>query len=120
MPGFLAMDLEKTVEKARKRLQKIQRSENKTKKRYLAVLSLLAMIIVVGLWFFYLQATLPHPAAIETEEVRDEDSFFRTIGRGAKNIIENLKNQFTELKANFSQVKEFSVEGGGAEFTPSP
>lgn len=121
------MNFEKSVEKAKGRLKKIQRADEKTKKRYLVILSFLAMIVVVGLWFAYLQATLPQPAPTAVgapTEVgaaqENENSFFKTIGRGAKNIINNLENQFSELKDKFSRVKEFSIEGGGAEFTPSP
>ncbi|MFH0712630.1 MAG: hypothetical protein V2A55_02140 [Candidatus Jorgensenbacteria bacterium] len=118
------MNLEKTVEKARGGLRKIQRFDEKKKKRYLVVLSFLAMIVVVGLWFSYLQVTLPHPASVETENIpaetaaeKNENSFFRTIGRGAKNILDGLKNQFAEFKTNLSQVKEFSIEGGGTDFS---
>ena len=118
------MSLEKSVEKARGGLKKIQRADDRTKRRYLVILSFLAMIIVLGFWLFYLQITLPQPArdtaVAAAEPAENGNGFFKTIGRGAENIINNLKNQFTELKNNFNQVKEFSVEGGGAEFTPSP
>jgi hypothetical protein len=119
------IDLEKTIERARRRLREIQRSSEKTKKRYLAVLSTLAMIIIVGLWFFYLNLTLPQPHAdqeiVQVERARAEkndDSFFKTISRGAENIFNDLKNQITELKNKLGQAKEFTLEPGGAEFSP--
>jgi hypothetical protein len=123
----MGTDLEKTIEKARGGLRKIQRTDLKTKKRYLAVLSSLAMIVIVGLWFFYLNLTLPEPSVEEIEEVRNNavaikeekgNSFFRTIGQGAKNIFEDLKNQLMKFKENLGQVKEFTLEGGEAGFIP--
>ncbi|MBI4034227.1 MAG: hypothetical protein HY378_01625 [Candidatus Brennerbacteria bacterium] len=110
------MDLEKTVEKARRGLKKVQRADEKTKRRYLILMSSLTMVVVIGLWFFYLTLTLPEPPASHEAPVgavvreENEDSFFRTIGRGAENIFEGLKNQFKGLKESFTRVNEFTIE----------
>ncbi len=121
------LNFEEIVEKTREGLRKVQRSDEKTKKFYLTVFSSLAMIVVVGLWFFYLDITLPQPVGGAAEtipenmsviEEKSGDSFFNTIARGAKNIFGDLKSQFEKIGESFSQVKEFTLEGGGAEFIP--
>jgi len=121
------LNLEKTVDKARVGLKKIQRSGDGTKRFYLVLLSSLAMTVVIGLWFFYLNVTLPAPSGNEVEAVKPgtavvekpaEDSFFKIIARGAGKIFGDLRGQFVKIGESLNQVKEFSLEGKELQFTP--
>jgi hypothetical protein len=118
MPG---LGFEKTVDKARIGLRKIQRAGGRTKRFYLVLLSSLAMVVVVGLWFSYLNMTLPAPPGREAEkvEVVGQDSFFEVFIRGANKIFEDFKNQFAKIGESLGRVKEFSFEGKEINFVPA-
>ncbi len=128
----MAVDLEKAIEATKRRLRRIQRADKKTKKRYLIGFSFIAMILVIGLWFFYLNLTLPKPQRSEVTfspavENKGSDSFFKTLGQGFKNIGQDLKQQFMKFKEEIVQgfdfvskeikrTKEFTLEGEEADF----
>ena len=68
-------------------LTKIQKSEEKVKKRYLFIFSALAMIVIIGLWIFYLKT-------IVNAGPRDQaflKNFFTTLGHWLKFIFLKIK-----------------------------
>ena len=81
-----------TIIKTRDFIRRLQRSNEKTKRRYVYGASAALMIIVVALWLFYLNITLPTavPEIATSTAVTDVSanspagqSFFGTLGRGA-------------------------------------
>jgi len=120
------MDFNRVFEEGRARLRRLQRSDTKTKKRYLVLGSTLAMIFVVGLWFFYLNLTLPKvpgegAAAAAPREVNANPSFLRVIGRGALNLKDDFVSRFNNFKQSltesiqsltnlFKEKKTFTIE----------
>jgi len=126
MLEIISMDLNQMFEGGRDRLHRVQRADVRTKKRYLIFSSAAAMILVVLLWFFYLSLTLPKVASTSPEDalpaqVEESDSFFRVLGRGAKNLKDSLVKEFENFKTGVSQsvssfvgrfkeTKEFTIE----------
>lgn len=133
----MSVDVNKIVLDIRARLRKLQRTDDKTKKRYLVVASTIAMILIIGLWFVYLNLSLPR--VDNTESVvtnvdvlsRDESnnkSFIKVLGLGLVNIKERFSRQFVRFRNSFTEgfiffndqirrVKEFSFQSEELKFT---
>lgn len=102
---------------------RIRNSDERTKRRVVAIASSFTMLIVVLLWVVYLNLTLPTlaPAVSATADATQEnfvnppapvstnDSFFGVIMRGAGVIGGNIAKQFTSIKE--TAVQEFSKLG---------
>jgi len=133
----MSVDIYKIISSLKQRLQELQRSDERTKKRYLIVGSVAVMVMVIGLWVVYLNVSLSrgdeevalvaHDETLLDEEGEDSDSFIKVLGRGSKDIIQNLKEQFGQVtgsvsrmlssfSANLSRANEFSFEGSRAKF----
>lgn len=129
----MSIDLGKAIEKGIRGLRKIQRADDRTKKQYLVIFSSLAMILVVGLWFFYLSISLPQPPDTASKEVPDivakkeNNSFFKIFSRGLQKIAGDLKEQFIKIRDGLvqafvilnreaSRVNEFTLEREDKDF----
>ncbi|HXF44113.1 MAG TPA: hypothetical protein VNK70_01480 [Candidatus Paceibacterota bacterium] len=123
----MSIDLNRIYKDGMERLHRLQRADNKTKKRYLIAWSALAMVMVIVSWVLYLGFTLPSlapaapEAAVPASAEAESESFFSVIGRGALNLKNALFSEFTELKENiasgvgsiiarFRENKEFTIE----------
>lgn len=89
-------------------IREVREKDDKTKKRYLYVASSLTMIVIIGLWVFYLNVTVPavQSGAVTTSTTAaspqeqtstfnylptakppaDQNSFFGTFGNGLEKI----------------------------------
>ncbi len=95
------MNAKETAIKTRDLIRRLQRSDDKTKKRYVYGASAALMIVVIGIWLFYLNATLPQaaPAAVtstapvaaaESGAAGTSPSIWSTFGRGFNLVWEDL------------------------------
>ncbi len=95
-------------------IRNIQRSDDRTKKKWLVIFSGLGMIFIVVLWVFYLNVTLPQIAPIQegtsTEAVVPTpsdnvpgNSFLDTFARGWTVVWDGLKNNFNGIQNSVSE-----------------
>lgn len=126
----MPLDLEKTIVKTNQRLKKIQRGDEKTKKFYLIIFSAVAILLVVGLWLFYLNLNLPKLAETKKSVAGAEEngnSFFKTFSRGFIGLKDDFLNQLTKFKDvidkglesfknQIGQSNEISIEGEKQNF----
>jgi len=88
----------------KKSVENLQASDENRKKRWLFVLSGLAMIIVIGLWLLYMKNNII-PAS-ETPTAINSPSFWQTFKTGLATIInqvENLIKTNRVININYSQ-----------------
>ncbi|MCP6720138.1 MAG: hypothetical protein KJI72_02300 [Patescibacteria group bacterium] len=131
------MDVNKIVRDARSRLRKLQRADDRTKKRYLVVASAATMTLVIGLWFVYLNLSLPRVNEAESvvtgvgvlnQDEETEESFIKVLGRGFVNVGQGFNKQFVRFRDSLAEglvflnnrigkVKEFSFQGEELNFT---
>lgn len=114
---------------------RIRNSDERTKRRFVAIASTISMLIVVLLWVVYLNLTLPtlatpkdatqattQDSAISDATAPVDDSFFGVIARGARTIGGNIVRQFTSIKESaigeFSKLGEFATKKNEMTITP--
>ena len=122
-------------------IKKIQRSDDRTKNRWLVTLSGAGMLIIIVLWLGYLSVTLPQTPAAEstsTEPVaplsatgEGGSSFFETLGRGWDSIWSGIKSSFDDigravsnnwlkLKDEMSRTNDINLEKPAGEMPSAP
>ncbi|MBI2024484.1 MAG: hypothetical protein HYT03_00090 [Candidatus Harrisonbacteria bacterium] len=87
-------------------ISKIQNSDDNTKKLWVAVFSVITMVVVIALWSAYLNWSIVRvddagmgsefAAGLETQKQKETlrgPGFFATFFTGAKNIFEEVKNE---------------------------
>jgi hypothetical protein len=95
------MNVKETAIKTRDFIRRLQRSDDKTKKMYVYSASALLMIVIIGLWLFYLNAILPQTtppnanstalvAPAESGAAETSPSIWSTFGRGLNLVWEDL------------------------------
>ena len=87
-------------------ITKLQSSDETTKKRWLIILSSVAMVIVVGLWVVYFNMTFPRTETITAAENNAASSNVRV---SLKNIKDTLQNGLKAIQDK-SQ-KTFIIDG---------
>jgi len=70
---------------------KIQKSDECVKKRYLLIFSVIAMIIVIGLWILYLEGAYLKGGLWVKVLAEKISSVFIAIGHGIKNLFFLIK-----------------------------
>lgn len=133
----MSVDVNKIVKDIRARLRRLQRTDDKTKKRYLVVSSTIAMILVIGLWFVYLNLSLPRVDSAESvvtnvgvldQDENNNESFIKVFGRGLVNVKEGFSEQFIRFRDSLTEgfiffngqirrAKEFSFQSEELKFT---
>lgn len=91
--------------KIKNSFRKIQRAEEKIKKRWLVGLTASAMLIIIGLWLIFINNfSLPNiapanqTATSSVPTAQKQDSIWQTFKRGLNETIKNIKEQI-----NFSK-----------------
>lgn len=93
-------------------IRNIQRSDDKTKKRWLMIFSGTGMLIIIVLWVSYLNVTLPRTSTIPdvTSTVvaapaasEEGMTFFKTLGLGWENVWNNVQNGAQSIWSSISQ-----------------
>ena len=127
--------LKKGVEAISKKIKRIRRSDERTKRNWLLGSTFVAMIIVITLWIGYIQLTLPQvssptnattTAPVE-EEIEKSDSIFSVFSRGLKvtyqsisknfsGAIDKVSNIIKNTKERFKNVKEYTPEDTESPF----
>ncbi len=110
------------------KLKKLQRADDATKKRWLFGATAISMILVITLWVFYLNMTLPSinketkpaEAAGNGEDLGGTfKNGFRVIGGDAQKQFEGIKSQFNQyfnsVKSGVLQNNEVLVEPKATE-----
>ena len=133
----MSVDVNKIVKDIRARLRRLQRTDDKTKKRYLVVSSTIAMILVIGSWFVYLNLSLPRVDNAESvvtnvgvldQDENNNESFIKVFGRGLVNVKEGFSEQFIRFRDSLTEgfiffngqirrAKEFSFQSEELKFT---
>ncbi len=103
-------NIKETATKTRDFIKRLQRADDKTKRRYLYGVSAVLMIVVVFLWLVYLNMTLPQAApevATATSSATTSfpgasgetktGSFFGTLGRGFGIVWQDLGSGFQNI-----------------------
>ena len=132
--------LQSLLFQAKSYLRGIQKADDRRKKRWLIGASIIAIILILGLWVFYLSVALPQlekksETAVAKEVPRGEgSSFLKTFIRGFSVTIDRFKEKISGLEkqtknylnnlvgALFSSNK-FSIEGNNQNFfenSPEP
>ena len=106
------------------KIQRIQRSDDITKKRWQIVLTSITMIVVILLWLGYVSVTIPRLEGAPESDSREEnmkESFFTVFGRGLTIISGNVKDQLKKagasvqgamgsFEAQIKQGNEYTIE----------
>lgn len=100
------------------KIKRIQRADEKTKKRWLIGLTASAMILIIGLWLIFLNNfSLPTIAPVADSPTTSsvaaaqparpaggkEDSIWQTFKRGLNEIIQNAKDQISAAKNSLEE-----------------
>lgn len=99
------LNMKEAAAKTRGFIRRLQRSDSRTKKRYLYGVSAALMVIVIGLWLAYLNVVLPQAApevtasstATGVAATSSGGSFFGTLGRGFDVVIGNIGGAFGNI-----------------------
>ena len=107
----------------KKKIKTLQRADEKSKKIWLVGMTAISMILVIGLWLFYQNLTLPKPAKISSHETNIQtkenpwNTFmagFQTLSREFSEKFGEIKNgvdqQFDTIKDQLEKTNEFSIE----------
>ncbi|MGC9602862.1 MAG: hypothetical protein ABSF47_00070 [Minisyncoccia bacterium] len=93
-------------------IRNVQRSDDRTKKRWLTIFSGTGMLIVIVLWVAYLNVTLPRTSTVPdvtstavTAPAAPEEgtTFFKTLGLGWENVWSNARNGVQSIWDSVSQ-----------------
>lgn len=94
-----------------RKIKQIQRSETKIKKRYVIILSTVAMTLVLVFWIVYLNFSLPSLPDMETVKKEEKqapgDSFRNVFNRGFKIIGLRINRQVTKTKNDIKEASGF-------------
>lgn len=98
------------LEPVLKKIRQIQRSDDKSKKRWVFFLSGVSALLVLVLWIIYLNISLPSlkpsEEISETAEIKEveQPSFLGVLGKGFTIIGANFQNQ---IKNSLSKTGDF-------------
>jgi hypothetical protein len=106
----MPQDLRKAGEHYRKIksfVKKIQQSPEPVKKRWLFILSTISMILILTLWFIYLNVSMPttvkkNPAAAGSEKTGED--FGEIMERGFKKIREDFWGKWSTFMEDFNKI----------------
>ena len=103
-----------------KKLKEIQRSDEKTKQRWLIFLSSVSMALVILLWVLYLKASLP-TLNKKTEKVDNpkEESIWTIFREGLKVITKNMEKDIGEATRKTQETVEKIKEQTNKENSPA-
>jgi len=86
--------------KIRELLTKIQNSDEKTKRRYLIIMSAITMILIIVLWLIYLKSTI-QGVSQETVSQTPNTQFWQVFKNGlsitSQSIKENVQNIISQI-----------------------
>jgi len=87
--------------KIRELLEKIQNSDEKTKRRYLIIVSAVTMVLVIGLWLIYLKSTISDVGQETINQTTSNTQFWQVFKNGlsitASSIKENIQNIISQI-----------------------
>lgn len=92
-------------------LEKIRNAEEKVKKRWLIILSVLCMLLIIAIWLKYF-AFLLRPAAVFEEYggEKGEFSFWQTMGLGLRVAADRLIAGLRELGKMLWESRSYIVK----------
>lgn len=113
------------IKKVDKKIKKIRRSDQKTKRNWLIVSTAIMMLLVIGLWVWYMDFNIRHipnsnDEVVESNNVsQDKTSIISIFVRGYNvikglfvdkfnEIIKWLKPLISKTKESFNNVKEYT------------
>ena len=119
--------LKKTHQRFKKFLRELQRADRHRKKRWLIGTTTVSMIIVIILWFFYINFTnlpsITQPINNNDDNNIEKSSFFETFKIGLQQINQTSREQIEQTKSflgdQFKRTNEFILEGEQINSTSS-
>jgi len=107
------------LENFKKTIQNIQTAEDSKKKRWLFILSALAMILVIGVWTIYLNKIIVNLGPAETEKKTSQQQSIQIPEESSWQIfIAGLKTISSQIKELIAQTREISIEANNPNFIP--
>ncbi|MEK7465616.1 MAG: hypothetical protein AAB631_02465 [Patescibacteria group bacterium] len=107
-------------------LKTLRRSNEATKKKWVYVVSGISSVLILFLWVAYLNLTLPvlppppgDASPVSTPSLPSSNSFFSVLGRGFKNIGEEMKAGFKTIGSTFSSTFKTFTQKIGTNHTYS-
>ena len=103
-------------------IEKLQKSNEATKKKWLIILTVLAMIVVIGFWLAYLNLTIPKMPTKEVAMQTDQQKsgFFTIFKAGVDSVFsqikERTKNAFNFFKEKAETERDVYVEKKSQNF----
>lgn len=98
-------------------IQNLQTAGESRKKRWLFILSGVAMILVISVWALYINRTIVNLGTAESTERPTAETasepFWQVFSTGIKTITDQIKNL---IKTG----REISIEGNSSDFAPQP
>lgn len=79
-------------ENLKKFIKNLQAADEARKKRWLFVLSAVAMIVVVGVWGLYIKKSIPSLGVSEAIKESSKESSWQVFQKGLETIISQIKN----------------------------
>ena len=112
-----------------KKIKNLQRSPDKTKKRWLIGSSVLIMFLIIGVWLIYLNFTLPTLKTTEAKTKPANENFLKIMDRGFKSIVEEISKGINMINGkltgslilvekNLQNNNQFSFEFDEIQFLP--
>ncbi len=93
----------------KKYLEKIQNSDEATKKRWLVAATAVSMIIVIGFWFVYINYTTK-PAVENTAVQTPNIGFWQIFKNGLAVIYQSLKEKVQIIFSEITKSRTINVE----------
>lgn len=82
-------------QKLKNKLQQVQKSDERTKKYWIVILSGISMTIVVAVWFVYLNSTIKRVEEESTKQL--ETTFWQVFRTGLEIVGNSIKEKSADL-----------------------
>lgn len=135
----MSFSYKQTAADTKQFVRKIQRSDEKTKKRWFVGTTIAAMVFILIFWVIYQNITIPSVAGPENptnipqvvlkpeQKVDTGPSFFETFGNGLSIVGGDLKQKYdafseaitnglNSLKSRFEKTNTMSIQGADLNF----
>ncbi|MEK7634670.1 MAG: hypothetical protein AAB396_02210 [Patescibacteria group bacterium] len=101
-------------EKLKNKLKQIQESDEATKKKWLIIMTAVAMIIVISLWLVYINYSIKsvndEAVAIKTEKLESETDFLEVFKKGLSVVGNSAKEKIKNWGYGIMDGKTIMIE----------
>jgi len=91
-------------------IEKIQNSDERTKRKWLVICSAVAMVVIVAFWVFYIKSIFEIPQPIQAETQASGPGFWDIFKNGASIVFNSIINNIKSIFANLTGSKTVIIQ----------